>query len=154
MMAKKAAPAKTADDEVQELLGKARALQEEIKTAEKPNFKTNMSFSWRDGQTADRVNLHAESDVSNLVRIVGFLRAMADGYKMAIADIGVEAPGAFTWGGFTYEQWLHDIKLRVSKIQISAKKKKLETIETALESLISPELRRKMELDRIRQELG
>ena len=48
---------------------------------------------------------------------------------------------------------LGSIKSRINKIQIGVKKKKLETLEARLNAIVSPELRRKLELDAIAAEL-
>jgi hypothetical protein len=49
--------------------------------------------------------------------------------------------------------WEADIKAKILKIQITSEEKKLAALEERLNKIISPELRRKMELDAIKAEL-
>lgn len=146
-MAKKA----TTDTKTLELIQTVKRQKEEIARAERPNWITNCSFSYTENG-ANPVNLHVEANVRNLVLIVAFLLNKAGSYAEAAVHLGVEAP-AFQWGGFSANDWIEDIKLRINKIQIASKRKKLEALEERLNRIISPELRAQMELEAIESEL-
>jgi hypothetical protein len=88
-----------------------------------------------------------------LINIAAFLQSRSDSYERAAKDLGVESPPPFQWCGFSLADWLEDLKSRIGKIQIGAKKKKLETLEARLNAIVSPELRRKLELESIMAEL-
>jgi hypothetical protein len=60
----------------------------------------------------------------------------------------------FKWLGFSYEDWSSDFQTRINKININKKKEELQNLETRLNSLISPELRRELELKEIEKMLS
>jgi hypothetical protein len=61
---------------------------------------------------------------------------------------------AFSWLGFSAQDWLEDICLRINKINISNEKKKLQALEERLHKLISPEQLKAIELQKIEKELS
>lgn len=134
------------------LIQEVKKQKEEIAKAEKPNWITNCSFSYTE-KPNDATNIHVEANIRNLVCIAAFLKERERAYKEAAETLGVDAP-AFTWGGFSVNDWLEDLKMRINKIQIASKRKKLEALEARLNAIISPELRAKMELEAIANELG
>lgn len=141
----------TTDQKTLELIREVAKQKEEISKAERPSWTTNCSFSYTE-RPSDAVNIHVESNIRNLVCIAAFLKEKEKSYREAAEALGVEAP-AFTWSGYAVSDWLSDLKLRINKIQIASKKKKLETLETRLNAIISPELRAQMELEAIASEL-
>ena len=144
---------KNEDVQVLERIEKVKKRKAEIAKAERPNWKTNSAFSY-DG-SAKTINIKVVKDLSELICIVAFLRDRSKSYVEAAMDLGVKATTVpkFKWMGFTVGEWVGDIRLRVTKIQIDAKKKSLEALEARLEKVISPALRRKMELEAITKEL-
>lgn len=146
--------AKAEDQKILTLIKEVNRRKAEISKAEKPNWKTSCTFTFgAEGQAGNMLNLHVESDVWRLVNIAAFLQTRSASYDQAAKDLGVESPPPFQWCGFSLADWMDDLKSRITKIQISAKKKKLETLEARLNDLVSPELRRKLELDSIMAEL-
>lgn len=144
--------AKKSDEKTLELINEVSRQKKEIEKAERPNWITNCSFSY-DGAGMP-TNIHVEASVRNLICISAFLVEREKSYKEAAALLGVTDPPEFNWGGFKAQDWHEDIKTRINKIQISSKKKKLETLESRLNSIISPELRAEMELEAIQRDLA
>jgi hypothetical protein len=145
------AKTKNTDSLTLELIQEVKRQKAEIAQAEKPNWITNCSFSYTEN-SANTIVIHVEANIKNLVGIVAFLIGKLRDYNEAAAMLGIEVP-AFTWGGFSVEDWSKDIKMRIDKIQIADKKKKLETTEARLNAIISPQLRAEMELEAIAEEL-
>lgn len=143
---------KNTDDSTVALINEVRKRKAEIAELERPNFKTNCSFSYSE-KASDSVNLHQESSIRNLLLIAGFLIDKDAQCNRAALRLGVEAQ-PFVWHGFSTEDWIHDIRIRIGKIQISSKKKHLENIETRLNSIMSPEAKAAMELEAIKKDLG
>lgn len=141
------------DKKTLDLIQLVKTQKAEIAKAERPNWKTNRSFSYVEG-SSQIINLAVESNVKNLILIAAFLQDKELSYKKAATALGVENPGEFTWGGSPVADWIDDLKLRIAKIQIEAKKKKLELLESRLNAVISPELRAEMELEAIASELS
>jgi len=151
-MAKVKAAKGTTDETTLQLIAEVARQKKEISKAERSVFATNCSFSYTE-RGSDATNLQVESDVRKLICIAAFLAEKEKTYDTAAKALGVTEPPEFTWQGFTVGDWLEDIKVRITRIQITAKKKKLATLETRLNAIISPELRAKMELEAIANEL-
>jgi hypothetical protein len=93
------------------------------------------------------------SNIRDLIMIAAFLRERKTHYAAAAKELGVESPPVFTWNGFSTSDWIEDLKTRIAKIQITTTQQKLAALESRLEAVISPELRREMELMRIAEDL-
>lgn len=139
------------DAKTLELIKEVNRQKKEIASAEKPQYITNCNFSYTENG-ANIINIHVEADVKNLIKIAAFLSMQEKAYADAAKVLGVDSP-PFTWGAFTVKDWISDLRMRLNKLQIASKRKKLETLETRLNSIISPELRAQMELEAIAEEL-
>jgi hypothetical protein len=154
-MARKSVPAASSDEVTLRLIQEVKTRKAEIATIlGKPVWMTNCSFSYVEGRMNEAVNLHVESSIQTLVNIAVFLRDRERGYNEMVAELGVEEPPKFQWGGFTVSEWMADLRARINKIQVAKKQKKLETLEARLNAIITPQLRAQMELEAIASELG
>jgi hypothetical protein len=144
----------TTDDQTLALIEQVKAKKAAIASAEKPVYQTNCSFSLIEGTKSGAVNLHLETDVKKLISIAAFLVERSSAYLAAAKNVfGIEKPPEFTWDGFSVNDWLNDLKLRVTKIRIVAEKQKLEALEARLQKIISPGKMRELELEAITKEL-
>lgn len=139
--------AKKTDTKTLELINEINRRKAEIAKAERPNWATNCSFTMPGEGTT---NLHVESDIRKLVGFVAFLRERERAYNEAAKELGVDAP-PYQHGGFTATDWIEDLKTRINKIQIAAKRSSLEILEKRLNAIISPELRAELELKAIEE---
>ena len=139
------------DQKTLDLIKEVNKQKAEIAQLEKPNWITNCSFDYKNGKSP--INLHVESDVATLVLIAGFLINRDKYYREANVLLGVDAP-PFKYDGFSVKEWTSDIKTRINKIQITTKRQRLETLESRLNAIISPELRTQLELEAIMGELN
>lgn len=129
--------------DLQELVEKKRA---EIESAERPNWKTHMSFSFNPSESSgSRLNLHVVVDINILTAIAGFLHAKAEEHRLGTIMLGMD-PTEFTWMGFNMSDWTNDLTNRAVKIQLVKKKQQLAKAESILESLLSPEAKAKKQL--------
>lgn len=125
-----------------------------IAAAERPVFRTNMSFSFVEGQMQNALNLHVQTDVRVFIGIAAFLIRCRASYDEASALLRLDDPPQFSWFGFSIDDWISDIKTRINKIQIVNERKKLEQLEERLNRIVSPELRARLELESITKELN
>lgn len=138
------------DTVVQALIDVVAERKQEISKAEKPNWKTNCTFAFsEDAQPGQRYNIQTITDVSRLVGMLAFLMGQEENFKKAAKALNVSTKN-FTWLGYSVEDWKEDLDTRITKINISKKKKELEEIEARLDKLISPELRAQLELEAIK----
>lgn len=145
-----------ADDKIMQLLAKVKAQKEAIAQAERPTYKTNMTFSFVDGNLSQAVNLRVVTDLGQLLKIAAHVRSAAASYEEAgSAILGPdEKPPAFLWCNFSAVEWTHDIKLRVGQIRIKSQRERLHELEQRLDSILTPERRRELELLAIERELS
>jgi len=142
----------TTDNKTLELLKEVNRRKKEIASAEKPQYITNCNFSYTENG-ANVINVHVEANVRNLIAIAAFLLERSKLYDEAATALGVQEPPPFTWAGFTVKDWMSDLRMRLTKVQIAAKRKSLEELEERLNKIVSPELRAQMELDAISEAL-
>jgi hypothetical protein len=139
------------DEQVQKLFDIVQEKKKEIASLDKPNWITNGSFSYTRG-SHDRVNIFIISDPAELIHILAFLGGTYTDYIHVIRELDLNVE--FSWMGYSIDAWNQDLKTRLAKIQISDKKKQLENLEERLNSLISPEKKKELELAAISKELG
>lgn len=135
------------DKAVLSLIDKVNEKKEQIQTAQNPQWETNCNLKI-DGEN---VNLRAVQTVEQLVNIAANVKVLQLGYEAAIEELGGDTE--FKYSGYTTEQWMVDIKTRLSKLNIDKEKKNLSKLEQRLDKIISPELRAEMELAAIQKEL-
>lgn len=144
----------TTDDRIAKLLSAVKTRQDELKQMEaltKSSWKTNLSYSFGTSKTdAKNLAVMQEDDLVNLIADA-CLRSAAQ--NDACADLGIQGRVS-TVNGYVYADWLQDAKKRLALININTKKKQLEALEDQLNSLVSPELRREMELAAIEATLN
>lgn len=138
------------DEKVKTLIELVKTKKAEIKEAERPNWKTNCAFRF-DPSSARVYNIQVETDTDFFVSALAALIRGKETCEAAAKKLGVTYK--YSWLGYSYEDWESDIKSRLSRINISQKKKELEKIEKRLDGLISSELRTKMELEEISKAL-
>jgi uncharacterized membrane protein YjdF len=112
-----------------------------------------MTFSYSEVLNSS-INLNTVSKVDELIKIASFLISKKEAYESAAKLMQVENVPEFKWMGFVVEDWIHDIKNKIDRIQLSVKETRLNTLEQRLELVISPELKRQRELESIAAELN
>lgn len=140
---------KETDSKIKQLFEVVKAKKLEISQAEKPNWETNCAFNYsrNSGDTNNRVNINVVQDINELISILAFLFVQKEAWEKAVQVFGVKT--AFSWHGYSFEQWQGDLVSRSNKIRISEKKKELSTLEARLNAILSPELKAQLELEEI-----
>lgn len=70
-------------------------------------------------------------------------------YSCLIKELNVASNS--TYYGFTIKDWKEDLKTRLNQITIDSKQKELDVLETRINSLVTTEQRRAMELDQLQK---
>jgi hypothetical protein len=139
------------DKQVQALFDIVQKKKSDIAKAERPSWETTCTFHKDPGSSASQ-NIQTITKLDELVSIMAFLMEKEFFFESANKELGTKVK--FNWQGYTIDQWRSDIKTRINKVEITKKKKELEDLESRLNTIISPEVRRKMEIDAIAAELG
>jgi hypothetical protein len=142
------------DKKTLDLLKKVNEQKEEIsKAGGATAFKTNCTFSYVEGKENESFSLHSQS-IQSLIQIAAFLKEKEEFYNRAIAALNVKDVPPFSWKGQPVENWLHDIKVDIEKLQLSVRKKQLAEMEARLNAILSPEKRAELELELLEGLIG
>ena len=138
---------------VLQLLDKVEEKKKQIGEAERPAWRTNCSFGY-DVNSNTRLNIQTIKDLDVLVDIYGFLTEKFERYNKSVKDLKLdkEAPD-FKYLGFSFKDWASDIQTRIEGLRIKNKKDELAKLEARVNSLVSPEQRRKIELAKLVEEI-
>lgn len=136
------------DQIVEELIKQVNAKAKEIKDLNNPSWKTCCSLAFYDG----KVNLHVENDVGKLLSILAYFEIVNDRATKLAKEIGVQIKD-IPIQGYSIKDWRHDITVRINKIGIKQKQEQLKSLESRLDSILTPEQKRKFEIERIMKEM-
>lgn len=145
---------KKIDELVLQLLKKVEEKKQQIGQAERPSWHTNCSFGF-DPNTNFRINLQTVREIETLVEIHAFLTEKYLTYERSLKTLGIDAnEAAFKWLGFSYKQWSDDIMTRINSLRIKNKRDELAKLEERVNSLVTPEQRRAIELEKLMKEIN
>ena len=147
---------KDTDKLVLELLAKVEAKKQEIGKLERPSWLTNCTFSYfEDDKSIDKINIQTVRDVNLLIKIYAHIAGKKRDFNLFSAELGLQPKDvSFSWQGFSAEDWFADIRNRVNIIKIDNKRKEVETLEKRVNALVSPEQRRRIELESLTKEIS
>lgn len=141
-----------------DLINRIQQKKLQIASVERAQWVTHCLFSVE----GDTINLQIETSVLTLVSIAAALLEKEASYNRAAVVLFPADPETgffneyptFSWGSSKVSEWMADIKLRIGQLQVDSEKKKLAELEVRLNKIISPELRAKMELEAIANEIS
>jgi DNA repair exonuclease SbcCD ATPase subunit len=142
---------KTKDDLIQELLLKVEEKKKQIDRIKNPVFKTNLSFNVEMFGIASRVNLNVASE-EILFSLLTYLNLLIDNRDVVNEKYGISC--GKDWYGFKLEEWRDDIVLKIKQKQCQTQVAELKSIEAKLQSLISEDKKKDIELENISKLLG
>jgi hypothetical protein len=139
------------DDKINKLLESVKKQQREVAETEKKSktsWVTTCSYKMREGNI---INLH-------VCKEDGIINAMADlilekhlkdqAYKALDMDVTLE-----DHNGFTLDDWKLDFKKRLATLSLKKQKQKLAKAESGLNSILSDDQKRELELSKIMENL-
>lgn len=141
----------SADERVKALFASLQAKKAEIANAERPQYITGGLFRYSES-VGNPIDIMTVRDERKLVEILAFLKDREKSYTEAAAELKVKA--GFTWLGFTTDEWAKDLRTRVSILQIANRRKELAELEARVNAVMTPELRRQMEMEALEALLG
>ena len=141
------------DQKVLDLFNLLQTKKKEVEAAsEKPNWKTSLSIGFIQDSVATNINIATVTDLAKLVDLHSFLLIKSDYWDKSCKQLGIDVP--FKWMGYTLNQWTFDFAARVKQINLSNKKKELAALEIRVNSLITVEQRRELELAELTKEIS
>lgn len=143
------------DDKIEALLGRIQQQKDAIAELERPSYKTNLTFSFVDGDTSRTHNLHTVSSVATLIKMAAHVQAQARDYLATAAILlSEDKVPPFLWNGFSAADWVHDIQILIRRCALKAERDKLAAMEEALRKIMSPERKAQQTIADIERQLG
>ncbi len=142
----------TEDQVVLEMIAKLAKAKEAVERAEKPCYLTGGTFRYSEASVSGTVDITTVRDERKLVEIAAFLTERESNFGPAAKELGCNVN--FTWLGFTRAEWMADLQTRVNILQIAKKRAELRDLEELVNTLVSPELMRKMKMAEAAEKLA
>ena len=137
------------DAKVQKLMATVKARRAKVGKLKKPQWITPCSLVL---PGCERLSIQVCSDLGLLAFACGTLLRMKVDIESASKELDVEVKA--DWQSYPIDDWITDIKLRIQVTQVKAEQEKLTKLEAKLNTLLSPEQRREIELASIADELA
>jgi len=142
------------DEKVKGLMAKVEAKQEEINKITAARWKTSGSYNVAPfGSTADSVINIKTADVDTIVFLASDLLRTHGAVPDVVEILGIKDRVRPSYGGYSYEDWVADFKTRIEKISLNEKRAQLDKLVRALDKIVSPELRRQLDLEKLEKEI-
>ena len=126
------------------LLAKVDEKKKQIEKIKNPVFKTNLSFNFEMFGVTSRLNLNVASE-ETLFSLLTYLDMMISNKEVVNGKYGIKY--GKNWHGFALEDWRDDIVLKIKQKQCQLQVSELKSIETKLNSLISEDKKKDIELE-------
>lgn len=139
------------DQLIDQLLIKVEEKKAEVEKIKNPVYKTNLSASNPLFGEGIRVNLNVASEEVLLSLLYSF-EFLIEQNKTVPSKYGIS--GITEWNGFKLEDWRDDIVLKIRQKNSQKQVKELKEMETKLNSLMSEDKKRDIELESLKKSLG
>lgn len=135
------------DKIIKELTDAVAKRHSELKKIDSYEFKTNCIID----DQGRKVNIQVLS-LDDLYCQLSYFLYTQDKIDSVNSELGLKH--GVKIGGYSIGDWCSDMKHLIQKRSVESKKKELATIESKLDSMLSPEAKQQRELDEIRKNLG
>lgn len=135
------------DDTIKELFAKVQEKKSKIKNIGVKKWITNGVIEC----PHKTFNLNV-IDLKTTLSLTAFLIGEKNNMESACQMLGVKFDNCYY--GFKFEDWFEDLKHRMDFLTVNDEKKSLEKLEKKLDSLVSPEMKRAMEITAIEKLLN
>ncbi|UTS52112.1 hypothetical protein [Synechococcus phage BUCT-ZZ01] len=142
------------DSKVRELLNVVTQKKKEIadkETITKMKWLTNCTFPFGDSRPNRNIQTANQEQVLEVARTLTMHEFFDTAAK---TKLGMSLDVVSVYAGFNVTSWYTDLQKRLAVISLNEEKRKLDDLEAKLNTLVSPEQRRAMELEAVMKELG
>lgn len=141
----------TIDGKIYELFNVLEAKKTDIKKTEKLINKSWITTGSIAFPNKNPINIQTASE-DMIKQIVAELLMHKHFTNLAEETLNLEK--STTFGQYSYSSWITDCEKRLAKLSLTEKNKSLADLEKRLNSIVSPDQRRQMELEAITKELS
>lgn len=111
-----------------------------IEKIETTSWKTSRCFGFSSSSKSKaNIDISSVTSVEFLIQILSHICLQEESYNKTAEYLRLKEYPAFRYLGHSAEDWAHDIKLRISIINIDKEKSKLSDAKRKLESLMTNE---------------
>lgn len=139
------------DQAIQQLFNKLnerKAKITELKAQIAKSWKTNGTFRLIGATSTTNIQT---ANVDVLEEIAAHVVILAN--ALSEASIKLSRPGKQKIQGYTSTEWFEDLQKRLAAIEVREEEKQLAELETRLNQVLSPEERRRIEVELLAKEL-
>lgn len=134
--------AKLSDLSVPSVLEKLQEELKQIKSVSGSNYQTS-------GVIPGGIDIKKEKSIENMIRALANINISKAAYDQAAEDLKLDSYPVYQVGGYSVENWKHDIDLRIKIITHEDRKKELEGAISKMEAFLSEEDRKSQVLKEI-----
>jgi len=138
------------DDKIKELLKVVEDKRAKLGERSRAALKTNGIFKH---DLVSHTNINTIRSIPACIAVVSLILQEKHFTEEAAKLLEVEADEV-TWNGFSFEDWIHDFKLRASLLTWESEKKKLEVLEKKLSDLRSEDAKTEAAIEDLVKELN
>lgn len=138
------------DDQILVMLQNVTQLQQQLdasKAASDKKWVTNCSYAISQQRV---INLQT-ANIDGLKELLNHLLHAKANQKQIASILGVLEEDSYN--GYKFDQWVSDCKIRMAKLNLYEQAVKLQKMDSKLNELISPEVRRQLELQEVQNSL-
>lgn len=118
------------------------------------SFPTDFSLVVRPKVTTTSVINIQTATRDEVIACATIMQMYITAHGLACARLEVDPLDQIKFGEYTTDQWYHDLSKRLMVIDTKIKQKQLEELEARLNQVVSPEERRRTEVEILAQQLG
>ncbi len=146
------------DTKIMEMLSLVQQKKADLDQTKKlinSGWKTNCSISLHPDKTSPK-NI-AVLKKQEIIEVLAFILQTENYIVLAEQELGISAKITKTHPkiqGYTVSDWKADCKKRIASLDLKEKEAELDTLETRVNAIVSPEIRRQMEITALEKELS
>lgn len=135
-----------------------KAIDEKLKAQThviESKYKTNGQFKFAPlAPNSSVIEIRNLKDIKLLIGIIAAIGSHSENYQNAVKALKLKTAPAFEWCCYSYEDWLHDINLRVEVLNHGQTVEQLKNAKQELLQFLSTEDKLKLTLEKIQSNLS
>ena len=139
------------DEKIREMIKLIETKKMSLGDRPRVAYKTNLLFKY--GADSKAVNLNTVNKIEECIRLVALLVTDRNSVKEASSLLAVPFED-IKYCGYTFEDWVHDFKLKSAALSWEEEKRKLDILESKLKDLRSEDAKTEDALSDIMKDIS
>lgn len=141
-------------NKVSDLFYKVRNAKKKLDQIKKGKFKTSgiLHVPFKNNKGGSVHGTYNIKIIRNEATLVQIYATTLEPIERSCEKLGV-AVETIAIDGFKLSDWIHDFKLRINRLGFEDKKERLQTWQTRLKAMLTPEMKQTLELEALKKEM-